>query len=246
VVFILYFLVTGQWKPALRSMAAAVAVTIVGFLLLPGPSADYWFDRLFLDASRVGGVEYVGNQSLNGLATRLTGVGVRESLLGVVVVGFVAVAGLASARYLHRRGEVILAIVAMAATGLLISPISWSHHWVWIIPALVVLVDAIFQRRPGALPLMIGVVVMFAALPGIIWRVPQGDGAELHWNLTQQLAGNLYVWLGLIALGIVVMTMVPSVRQRLAITIDPARGERNASAEVEPPYDPADRTQSRI
>ena len=38
-----------------------------------------------------------------------------------------------------------------ALTGLLVSPISWDHHWVWIVPALALLADAAvraMRRRP--------------------------------------------------------------------------------------------------
>ena len=37
-----------------------------------------------------------------------------------------------------------------ALTALLISPISWDHHWVWLAPGLALLVDAAQGRRPGA------------------------------------------------------------------------------------------------
>jgi alpha-1,2-mannosyltransferase len=230
-IFIPYLLVTGQWRPALRAGAVAAGVTALGFAVLPGPSADYWFGRLFLDASRVGAVDYVGNQSLNGLVIRATGTGVRESVPGVILLVVVGAVGLVAARRLHQRGSVVPAIVVVALTGLLISPISWSHHWVWIIPAGVLLVDAAHRRRPYAAALLAAGLVMFAALPGIIWWMPQDGGIERTWNPAQQVAGNLYVWVGLAVLAAVVLTEDPRVRRSLAarrplsVTVHRARQE---------------------
>ena len=49
-----------------------------------------------------------------------------------------AVAGLALAAAAARRGDEALGFSLCAVTGLLVSPISWSHHWVIAIPALLV------------------------------------------------------------------------------------------------------------
>ncbi len=45
------------------------------------------------------------------------------------------------------------ALLATALTGLLVSPISWDHHWVWVAPGVAVAAHyAIAARRPDALP----------------------------------------------------------------------------------------------
>jgi alpha-1,2-mannosyltransferase len=49
-------------------------------------------------------------------------------------------------------------VVCLAIGGLLASPVSWSHHWVWIVPALPIW----FIRRPFVLA-MLGAVTMFLA-----------------------------------------------------------------------------------
>jgi len=102
---------------------------------------------------------------------------------------------------------------------LLVSPISWSHHWVWVALVLVLLADRALRRPLGwALPTLAAVVLLswawfgrvgddgrddprLTVLPqGLIWRVPRRDGRELDWHGLQNITGNLYVVLGLVGL----------------------------------------------
>jgi alpha-1,2-mannosyltransferase len=112
--------------------------------------------------------------------------------------------------------------MACALTALLISPISWDHHWVWIAPGLAVIIDAAVRARAiagriawGALA--VAVLVVYGAWPdfwsrkagllqgGLINYAPSssfahGDNpayAEYHWHGLQLLAGNLYLLAGL-------------------------------------------------
>jgi alpha-1,2-mannosyltransferase len=80
--------------------------------------------------------------------------------------------------------------------GLLISPISWSHHWVWAIPALVLLLGGGLTRRDWPL-VVAGALAVGLFVIGPHWTVPQGDGLELHWNFFEHLIGNAYVYCGL-------------------------------------------------
>lgn len=59
-------LLKGSWSRFALGMSALVVATGAGFILLPDQSTGYWRET-FLDASRVGGVAYAGNQSINGL-----------------------------------------------------------------------------------------------------------------------------------------------------------------------------------
>jgi alpha-1,2-mannosyltransferase len=101
---------------------------------------------------------------------------------------------------LRARGEDALALVVIATAGLLASPLSWSHHWVWIAPALVALAYAWLQSGK------IYLVVVIAALASIFGigphlLLPHDSDRELTWTFWQHVVGNSYVWIGVALLG---------------------------------------------
>jgi len=132
-VFVVYFLVRRDFKSAARVVAGFVAAGALLWLVRPSASFTYW-TKLVFDAGRIGGVDYVGNQSLKGLVTRLglpeTAGNVLWLLAALAVMAVVAVV-------IVRAGEPVLALTACALGGLLVSPISWTHHWTWCVPILV-------------------------------------------------------------------------------------------------------------
>jgi alpha-1,2-mannosyltransferase len=75
---------------------------------------------------------------------------------------------------------------------LLISPVSWSHHWVWSVPAMLTLV-ALGRRYHHRLALATATTgfVVFAAAPQ--WWFPRGANQELRWAVWQQATGSSYV-----------------------------------------------------
>ncbi len=180
-VFVLFFLCRGRWRPALAAVATFTACGLTGWVLAPEQSRQFWFDAV-LDPHRVGGLAYSANQSLRGLLFRL---GAPEAVWLVLSVAVVAVTVLV----LPRLRDDLTALVAVAAAGLLISPVSWSHHWVWIAPALLVLHGGV----------RVVVAAVFAAGPH--WLLPSAGDRELAWTWWQHLIGNSYVWLGLAFLG---------------------------------------------
>ncbi len=60
----------------------------------------------------------------------------------LVLCGGVTIAVMA-----YRRSSRLLAVLVCAATGLMLSPISWLHHYVWIVPAVLWL--AVGEDRPA-------------------------------------------------------------------------------------------------
>ncbi|HEX4831338.1 MAG TPA: glycosyltransferase 87 family protein [Trebonia sp.] len=143
--FIVYLLLTRRLRAAAVAIAAFAATVVIGFAALPHPSVTWWLRLNFLQAGRTGFVGDQQNQSLRGLLTRLAGSvssGQGPWLAAAVLVGLL---GLAAAVLLHRSGRSwgpFAGLMAAALTALLVSPISWDHHWVWIAPGLVLLIDA--------------------------------------------------------------------------------------------------------
>ena len=193
-IFILLFVVIGKRTSAVRAAGALAATILLGLIVQPQQAWLYW-TKLAYDDKRVGGVAYVANQSLNGVIWRLAGPGGSRALWLLVVV---AVAGVAlwSARRLWLAGQPLEAVAVTALAMLLVSPISWSHHWVWVLPAAVAL-TGIVHRRVGWGLLAAGVIVFYSRG---IFRVPNTHDLEYDHNLWQQIVGNSYALWALAAL----------------------------------------------
>lgn len=214
-VFLAYFLVRRDWRSLINGIGATIIASLVGFALAPTASVTYWTQAL-LDPSRIGGLAYVSNQSFNGLLVRL---GITHGG-GLAWAGLCAVVGLlllALMQRLFKQGEDTAALILMGFYALLASPVSWSHHWVWIAPALVLLVVWAARYRSVGLWAMavVGAIVYFG---NVIWFAPRENDLELHWNLVQEIYGNAYVWWGL---AFYVVVAVHSLRRPVVVP-DPA------------------------
>jgi alpha-1,2-mannosyltransferase len=133
-IFIPYLLLARKFRQAAMACAGFVFTVAVGFAVLPADSAKWWFHGLFVQGGRTGFTGWAGNQSLDGLITRLTGSvsGARPAWIAAAVV--VGAIGVVAAALFDRKGYPVPALLTAALTGLLVSPISWDHHWVWIAP----------------------------------------------------------------------------------------------------------------
>jgi hypothetical protein len=207
-IFVLYFLVTRRWKAALVSSATFVACGVIGYLVNPADSHLYW-TKLFYDTSRVS-APYISNQSPYALAVRLLGGVAHVGAWYYVVPLVLGAAGMAVAVTLTRRQDWLGAATVTGVTGLLVSPISWTHHWVWILPALVVMLRGGKAARISA---VCGFVV-FVLAP--MWFTPRTHTAGqfgFHWVLT--LIANSFMIPGVAFLAyMVVITYLPRYRDR--------------------------------
>jgi alpha-1,2-mannosyltransferase len=108
--------------------------------------------------------------------------------LSVVVV----VGALALAVWAHRRGEELLAVCICASATLLISPITWQHHWVWVLPTLLWTATRAWRSRSRALWIPLAAVALeFYARP-YQWGVPVDRLADLHLDLRQLVQSSTY------------------------------------------------------
>jgi alpha-1,2-mannosyltransferase len=179
-IFIPYLLLTRRFRAALLATYTYAATIILGFLVVPGESADWWLRGLFLNDDRTGFVGWGGNQSLCAALTRWDGSVNAATVEGVTVALLVAVIGLTSAVLLDRAGHAMLAILATALVGLLDSPISWDHHWVWVVPGMMAAAHYGWRAwQAGRLSaarwcaaLTGALLLIFAAWPGALWSVP--------------------------------------------------------------------------
>ncbi|WP_053734366.1 glycosyltransferase 87 family protein [Nocardia sp. NRRL S-836] len=146
----LYFLATRRFAAAAWSFTGFALTVAIGFLVSAADSWRYWFELLGA-ADRVGPVGSAINQSLRGALSRSLGHDVETSwpwLLAAAVSGALTWFALRSA---VRASDTLAAVLAVQLFGLLVSPISWSHHWLWVIPVVLWLVYGVTGRASLAL-----------------------------------------------------------------------------------------------
>jgi alpha-1,2-mannosyltransferase len=180
-IFILYLLLTRRFRQAAVASGVFAATVLLGFGLLPRDSHKFWLGGLFARGGRTGFVGWEGNQSLRAIITRLTGSVAGAQTTWLVVASLTLVAGLICAAAIDRAGHRMVGLLTCALTGLLASPVSWDHHWVWVIPgAVVAVVYAVRARRTvvrwAAAGLAAGIVLVFGAWPGFLWSLPSNTG----------------------------------------------------------------------
>ncbi|MCU1533035.1 MAG: mannosyltransferase [Arthrobacter sp.] len=164
--FGLYFLVRRDFK-ALGWMAAGFFGSIaVAWTLLPTASLTFW-TQILPDTGRIGGPAYVDNLSVKGLLLHL---GMPDSGLTSVVwlalsLALAAVAALVI-KWAVEADENFVAVSATAVLMLLVSPVSWSHHWVWMAVALPCMGFALHRvpSRDGKMRLAGWIIVAFSAV----------------------------------------------------------------------------------
>jgi alpha-1,2-mannosyltransferase len=237
-IFIPYLLLTRRFKQAGVAAGAFAVTVIVGFLVLPRDSSQWWLHGRFLRGSYAGNTPYAGNQSILAIIARTDSPARHTEWLAAAAV--TVVLGLAAAVLLDRAGHRMLGVVTCALTGLLASPISWDHHWAWIILALPVLVFYALRASGPIRWLWLGIGLLVAGLfwawptylwgetsdPfgwswGLIWAPPNGLHAEYHWHGLQLVVGNTYLLTGAALLVIAFVVALWSKRSSRMVSPEP-------------------------
>jgi alpha-1,2-mannosyltransferase len=171
-VFVPFLLLTRQWRAARNAMFTFTAATGLMMLVTPGPSWHY-FTKYAFDVRRIGDSSITNNQTLRAAIGR-AGLAPPHVVVDLLIV-VVLCTGLAIAGLAFRRSSVLLGVLVCAATGLLVSPISWEHHYVWCVPLLVWLVVGVNRPRRGAVWAVIAAIVFMGIPPG------QGQDLTVLW-----------------------------------------------------------------
>ncbi len=196
--FLAFLLITKQWTAFRNALLGLVATMAIGFAVVPNQSWEYW-TVVIRNANRVGGLAYTANQSFMGFLSRL---GDEASWVEPVWFLLAATFGLL-VLWLARRywlaDERVTAISVMALAVLYASPVSWSHHWVWIIPLGISLIRAVQREWGTRVAVVVGVLWYGLFVLRSIWWVPFRDDRELSWTFWQSIPGNSHLILGMIA-----------------------------------------------
>jgi alpha-1,2-mannosyltransferase len=200
--FVVFDFVIGKKKTALWAIVGFFAFTAIGAIFLPHQSLTFWTGLAGGD-TRTAGPIYAGNQSLLGVFFRLAGGGgTTLTLIGLGVAGIVALIGAIVAAQWWRSGQKVFAVAIVGMCTCLASPLSWTHHYVWVLPlAMAVMVD----RLPRWVRVWGGAWVVWISVCLPLAVLPYAGGRERFYTPLQQLVANLGPVMGaglVVALGI--------------------------------------------
>jgi alpha-1,2-mannosyltransferase len=237
-IFIPYLLLTRRLRAGLVSIGTFAVTFVFGYAFLPQAAIAYWWGGKLVDSES--NPFHLLNQSLYGALLRLTHDAQHEAhtywLLAAVVVG---VGGLATSIVASRRGYELLGVVLCGATSLLISPISFSHHYVYVVPVL-----ALAAYGPRRLAYRIAGAAVVVGLFGW-WPIPIGPTGGYHpgvqllprgllrlapnrgptnleftWRGLELIAGNYYIVVSLLFIAVTACGLWVT-RRRVTATEEP-------------------------
>jgi alpha-1,2-mannosyltransferase len=229
--FVVFLWLVGRRRPAVVAAGTFLAATLIPFAVSGATSTQFWTSALW-DTSRVGQVERINNQSLLGVLARLTYPGEPSRGAWLVLVVAVLAVGMWRAVRSYRAGDDVTAVTLVGLTACLVSPISWTHHMYWIVPALVVLLDVAagaplhdgaprwLRERARGVAAGAGVICLVVAgsfLFSLVWVFGQG----LHRGAIGTLVQNSYAPL---VLALVVFLPVRAARVAARTTAPPRPG----------------------
>ncbi len=145
--FIGLLLVARRPRQAAVATAVAFGATALAAVVNPDASRFYW-TRAMWDTTRVGRLDYVSNQSLQGVLARL---GAADRAVWAAVVLLVLGVWAVRSRRAVVAGDWTAAFALTGLTACLVSPITWVHHLVWLLPSFAVLVRAGYPRIAAGL-----------------------------------------------------------------------------------------------
>jgi alpha-1,2-mannosyltransferase len=212
-VFILYLIVTRRWRAALTASGTAAIATIFAAAVAPDASRVFWTDALW-NTDRVGAVAFISNQSLNGAVARIHEADPSSALWLATVLAVLALWAW-RVRKAVAVGDEATGFALTGVVGCLVSPITWVHHLVWVLPAVLLLFDRAVaatdrrQRRRLAGFLVFTYLLLCSRL---VWTFADWWNNPLLWFMS-----NAYVWISLaLLIWLPIKTSVPVTPRELA------------------------------
>ncbi|MFE0591942.1 glycosyltransferase 87 family protein [Micromonospora echinospora] len=234
-IYLVYLLVTGRWRAAATATAVAGGTTLLAAALFPDASREYW-TQAFWNTDRVGELAFISNQSLQGVVARLDP-GHPSAPLWLLLVAVTVLLWARRSRAAVAVGDEATGFALTGVVMCLVSPVTWVHHLVWLIPALILLVDNAMaapaggRRRRGLLAF--AAVAYLVLISRLVWHWERGFG-----GVDGFVFSNFYVWISLallVALPIRRPAPGPAASPPGSVVVDTAgvpqlrEGERGAS-----------------
>lgn len=231
-----YFLVRREWKQIATALFSAVAATLLAAAFRWEAFVEFFSSTLLdMGSGRDFGVgtEYQSNSSIKGAIQRMypstesmeaNGLTIGLAWIAASLIVIVVVAWLI--KRLCAEQLLVDAQLVTALTVLLISPVSWSHHWVWL-----TLIIPVFAYRAWswlstgwAARSLLAVLIAWAAL---LLTVPPkwwwGDQVDVHaMNHFQKFWVDDFVWLTLVTVALYTAAFFAAQRKQTTRNATPA------------------------
>ncbi|WP_328990116.1 glycosyltransferase 87 family protein [Kribbella sp. NBC_01245] len=191
--FIIYLLACRRYREAAVASGVTAGTIVLGGILMPLQSTDY-FTRYMLDPDRPGISYMIANQSIRGVFTRVLGDNALTGTLWPVAAVVTCLLGVLAARQVHDRGYPFESVLLVFLTTGLVSPISWTGHFVYALPVTIALAAWIYRTQGPvrhALTL-IGVFWTASLTLGLPWWAPHFDDLELTHRSYNLVLANSY------------------------------------------------------
>ena len=212
-IFVIYLFVARKFRAFWVAVVTGIVLTLASAAIVPAASYEFWTRLARGDTGLGHSIIYYTNQSVMADIVRIFGLGPEPAIIGLVLSCAVAVAGVWAAALWHRLGDGRLAVNLCGVAGLLASPVSWLHHFVWVVP----LAMSLLERRSGSprsLPswyLALGWLFVSWVAVAPFTGLPNGADVELQWSWSQHLLASVTTVLGLALLAGAIMIALPRV-----------------------------------
>lgn len=216
-IFVPHLWLTGRRADAVRAVATFALLQGLIFAIIPHDFTRFWSVAV-TDPERTGPTFWAGNQSLHATVLRLSDLAPWSLAVAIGLGALLAVPAVWLVRRFHGQGRPVPALLVTAFFGLLLSPVSWSHHYVWVIPLLVFLLSRLPEPLPHgaararALAGIGAIVAVYASCVLLIMRSSDpnrraGEKPELEWTPPEVVLGSAYLLVPLVA-GVVVLARI--------------------------------------
>lgn len=138
-IFIVYYFLTKQYRSVVNALTGFVLTILIGFIVSAENSLEYWFNLLFI--KQTGELEAVfHNQSINGIILKTDSIPEElKQITWLIIAGIVGTIMIAFSAYLYKYGRTLEPVILVGFASLLCSPLSWIHHGVWVLPAMLLI-----------------------------------------------------------------------------------------------------------
>ncbi len=193
--FVVFAFLVGKRRVALTAIISFVGFTLLGAIFQWSQTLHFWLGLAGGD-TRTAAPLYTGNQSLLGVFHRLgDDTAAATTVVGLAFAAVVALLGALVAAQWWADGEKVFAVALVGLCTCLASPLSWTHHYVWILP----MGAAVLLGRslPRWVRWLGGAWVVWVAICLPLAVLPYGFDRERAYTVLQQVVANLGPLLGL-------------------------------------------------
>jgi alpha-1,2-mannosyltransferase len=213
-IFVVYLLAVRKFRAFWVAVLTGAVITLISAAIVPAASYEFWTRLAHGDTGLGHSIIYYTNQSVMADIVRIFGLGRAPAIVGLALSAVVALAGVWAAMLWHRLGDVRLAVNLCGVAGLLASPVSWLHHFVWVVPLAMSLLERrpISPRRLPAWFLVLGWLFVGWIVVAPFTDLPNGADVELQWTWSQHALASVTAVVGLSLLAGAILTARPRVQ----------------------------------